>query len=127
MSQERIVNLSFVAAALILWFVSASLFAQVLDFAGPDWDMHLIGREFRLSNMLGIAVGIAGGMYLWRNERIFELAHEVAGELRKVTWPTWPEVRLSTVVVMTVTVAVAACLWAFDTVFSAVTRLVYRI
>ena len=127
MSQERIVNLSFVAAALILWFVSASLFAQVLDFVGPDWDMHLIGREFRLSNMAGIAVGIAGGMYLWRNERIFELAHEVAGELRKVTWPTWPEVKLSTVVVMTVTVAVATCLWAFDTVLGAIIRQVYRI
>lgn len=140
MSQERIVNLAFVAAALLMWFIGASLFASGLDalpapphdwtFLGDSvdsWDLKVIGREFRLSNLLGIALGISGGLYLWRKERIFVLAHEVAGELRLVTWPTWPEVQLSTRVVMATTLVVGACLWAFDTVFAALTRLVYRI
>lgn len=140
MSQERIVNLAFVAAALLIWFIGASLMASGLDalpapphdwtFLGDSvdsWDLKVIGRELRLSNLLGIALGVAGGLYLWRNERIFQLAHEVAGELRKVTWPTWPEVQLSTVVVMATTVVVGVCLWAFDTVFAFLTRLVYRI
>lgn len=127
MSQERIVNLSFVAAALVMWFLSASLVGSVLDFLGPDWDIQVIGREFTLSNLIGIAVGIGGGLYLWRNERLFSLAHEVAGELRKVTWPSWPEVRLSTGVVMATTVAVALCLWVFDTLFAYLTRLMYGI
>ncbi len=127
MSQERMVNLSFVAAALLLWYLSGSLFAGLFDVIRPEWDAGIIGREFRLSNLLGISAGILGGLYLWRSERIFSLAHEVASELRKVTWPTPAETRLSTIVVLVTTVIVASCLWVFDTVFSALTRLVYKI
>lgn len=134
MSQERMVNMAFVAAALVLWFVGAHLFGVLFDALPPPpaamgdkWDAFIIGREFRLSNLLGVAVGVAGGLALWRNEWLFGQAHEVAGELRKVTWPSWAEVQLSTVVVMATTVLVAGCLWAFDSVFAAVSRLVYRI
>jgi len=121
------VNLSFVAAALLLWYLSGSLFAGLFDVIRPEWDAGIIGREFRLSNLLGISAGVLGGLYLWRSERIFGLAHEVASELRKVTWPTSAETRLSTIVVLVTTVIVAGCLWVFDTVFSALTRLVYKI
>jgi len=127
MSQERMVNLAFVAAALLLWFLSAHLFAGLFDAFRPEWDAGIIGREFRLSNLLGISVGILGGIALWRNPRILTLAHEVTGELRKVTWPSMAETRLSTVVVVVTTIIVAACLWMFDFVFSALTKLIYRI
>jgi preprotein translocase SecE subunit len=125
MSQERIVNLAFVTAALLLWYLSASMFAGLFDLVRPEWDLGLIGREFRLSNLLGIVTGIAGGISLWRNAKVFELAQEVAGELRAVTWPSQAEVRLSTVVVMATTVLVSLCLWAFDTVFATLTRFIY--
>lgn len=125
MSQERIVNLAFVSAALLLWYLSASLFAGLFDMVRPEWDLGLIGREFRLSNLIGIAIGVAGGVALWRNERVFGLAQEVAGELRAVSWPSPAEVRLSTVVVMVTTVLVSLCLWAFDSVFATLTRFVY--
>jgi preprotein translocase subunit SecE len=127
MSQERMVNLAFVAAALLLWFLSAHLFAGLFDAFRPEWDAGIIGREFRLSNLLGISVGILGGLALWRNARVLVLAHEVAGELRKVTWPSMAETRLSTVVVVATTIIVAMCLWFFDLVFSALTKLIYRI
>ena len=134
MSQERMVNMAFIAAALVLWFVSAHLFGVLFDAlppppasVGDKWDAYIIGREFRLSNLLGVAVGVAGGLALWRNEWLFGQAHEISGELRKVTWPTRAEVQLSTVVVMATTVLVAACLWGFDTVFAFLTRMVYRI
>jgi preprotein translocase subunit SecE len=125
MSQERMVNMAFVAAALLLWFLSAQLFAGMFDLVRPEWDAGIIGREFRLSNLLGISVGVLGGLYLWRHERVFQLAHEVAGELRKVTWPTMADTRLSTVVVVVTTILVSICLWAFDTVFSFLARLIY--
>jgi len=134
MSQERMVNMAFVAAALVLWVVAASLFGTLFDALPPPpaalgdkWDAFIIGREFRLSNLLGVAAGVAGGLAMWRNAWLFGQAHEIAGELRKVTWPTWPEVKLSTVVVMITTVLVAACLWAFDTVFAFVVRWFYGV
>jgi preprotein translocase SecE subunit len=36
------------------------------------------------------------------------------GELRRVTWPTWPEARNLTVVVIIVLVAMAMFLWLVD-------------
>ena len=125
MSQERIVNLAFVAAALILWFLSAHLFAGVFDLVRPEWDLGVIGREFRLSNLLGISVGVVGGIALWRNEKLFHFAHEVAGELRKVTWPSMDETQLLTRLVIVTTVLVSLCLWAFDTIISVLTKFIY--
>jgi preprotein translocase subunit SecE len=101
------------------------LFAGILDPFG--WDAKIIGSELVLSTVIGIAIGVLGGIYLWRNERVFGLAHEVVGELTKVTWPSWPETRLSTIVVMVTTLIMAVVLWAYDTGFSALTRLVYGI
>ncbi len=127
MSQERMVNLAFVAAALMLWFLSAHLFAGLFDVFRPEWDAGIIGREFRLSNLLGISVGVLGGLYLWRNARILTLAHEVAGELRKVTWPSMAETRLSTIVVVVTTILVSVCLALYDFVFGWLIKFVYGI
>ncbi len=127
MSQSRMVNMAFMGAALLLWFVSMQFFASVLDMIRPEWDLALIGAEFRLSDLLGIVIGVGGGVALWRHERVFALSNEVASEVRKVTWPTQDETRLATIVVMVTTAIVATCLWFFDLVFSALTRLVYQI
>ena len=127
MSQERMVNFAFVSAALLMWLLSAHLFAGVFDLVRPEWDVGIIGREFRLSNLIGMSVGVLGGIALWRDARVFHLAHEVAGELRKVTWPSLAETRLSTVVVMVTTVLVAVLLALFDFGFSLLTKAIYGI
>ena len=127
MSQERMVNMAFVTAAMMMWILTAHLVAGGFDLFRPEWDIGIIGREFRLSNLVGIAVGVLGGIALWRNEQLFSLAHEVAGELRKVTWPSKTETRLLSIVVVVTTVLVSAVLWAYDAVFGAVTRTLFKI
>jgi hypothetical protein len=67
MSQARMVNMAFMAAALLLWIVTAQFFAGTFDLFRPEWDLSLIGSEFRLSNLLGITIGAVGGIYLWRH------------------------------------------------------------
>jgi preprotein translocase SecE subunit len=119
--------MTFLTAALLLWVISASFIAGVLDMTYPEWDLALIGNEFRLSDLLGIGIGIFGGVYLWRHERLFQLANEVAFEVRKVTWPGLDETRLQTIVTVVVTIFIALCLWAFDVMFSALTKLFYNI
>ncbi|MSP91780.1 MAG: preprotein translocase subunit SecE [Myxococcales bacterium] len=74
-----------------------------------------------------MSVGVLGGIALWRDQRVFNLAHEVAGELRKVTWPSFAETRLSTVVVMVTTVLVAVLLALFDFGFRLLTKAIYGI
>lgn len=48
----------------------------------------------------------------------FKFAGEVLSELRKVTWPTWPQVRDLSMVVIAVSVAVGAILGGIDFLFS---------
>ncbi|MEY3012136.1 MAG: hypothetical protein RIT45_871 [Pseudomonadota bacterium] len=127
MSQARMVNMSFMAAALLLWLVSASFFAGTFDLIRPEWDLALIGNEFRLSNLLGILVGVIGGIYLWRHATLYQLANEVAAEVRKVTWPNQEETRVSTIVVIVTTIIIALALWGFDIAFSALTKIFYGI
>ena len=43
---------------------------------------------------------------------------ETRGEIRKVTWPTRQESWRLTAIVLGVTIATAAFLWLFDTIFS---------
>lgn len=127
MSQARMVNMAFMTAALLLWVVSAEFFSGTLDLIRPEWDLRIIGNEFRLHDLMGIAVGVIGGIWLWRHDRLFQLANEVAFETRKVTWPSVEETRQGTVVVVVVTILIALALWAFDILFSALTKLFYNL
>lgn len=61
----------------------------------------------------------------FRNERVHELANEVAAELKKVTWPTGKDVESATFVVVIMTIVSAAILGAFDAVWSSLTKLIY--
>lgn len=49
---------------------------------------------------------------------IMRYFRETRGEIRKVTWPTRQESWRLTGIVLAVTIATAAFLWLFDTIFS---------
>ena len=49
-----------------------------------------------------------------RENAIQRFFRETMGELRRVTWPTWPEARNLTVVVLIVLVIMALFLWGID-------------
>jgi preprotein translocase subunit SecE len=49
-----------------------------------------------------------------RESRIQRFFRETAGELRRVSWPTWLEARNLTVVVIIVLVIMAIFLWLID-------------
>ncbi len=123
MSQARMVNMAFMAAALLLWIISSRTIAGTLELVRPEWDLALIGAKFQLSDLLGIAIGFGGGLFLWRHAVLYQLANEVAAEVRKITWPESTEVRWATTVVIITTILIALVLWAFDIIFSTLTRL----
>ena len=50
--------------------------------------------------------------------RIRRFYRETVAELRKVTWPTWPEVKRLTTIVVTVIFLMAVFLTVFDYIFS---------
>ena len=48
-----------------------------------------------------------GALALYRNEKVSRVAHEVVGELAKVTWPTRKETQVSTIVVIVTSIIAA--------------------
>jgi preprotein translocase subunit SecE len=127
MSHSRLVNITFMSAAVLLWVITAKFVAGTLEFTMPEWDLALIGREFRISDLIGLSCGVLGGILLWRHETVFQLTNEVASEVRKITWPSTDETRLSTIVVVVTTIIIASCLWIFDVLFSALTKMFYSL
>jgi preprotein translocase subunit SecE len=49
-----------------------------------------------------------------RESRIKRFFRETSGELRRVSWPTWPEARRLTFIVIVVLVVMAIFLWLVD-------------
>jgi len=59
--------------------------------------------------------------------KIREYFKDVYNELmHKVTWPTWPELQNSMVVVMVASLIIAIVIYAMDFSFTKVMELVYR-
>ena len=110
----------------LIYLVGAVLMFYLFQWS-IDWIWGYFGTapsEIRVS--LFSAVGaIVIVMMLYRSDRIYTLANEVAGELKKVTWPTAKEVRTATIVVIVMAIISAIILGVFDFVWSNLTELVY--
>ena len=94
---------------------------------GIDWIWGYFGSppsEFKIT-MIAAGVALFTGVTMYRSDRMYGLANEVASELKKVTWPTAKEVRTATIVVIVMAIVSAVILGIFDFVWSNLTELVY--
>lgn len=108
----------YLGGGLLLFFL--------LSWTG-DWIWGYFARhpnEFVISGV-ALTMSLAVGIVLYRNERVYGLASDVATELRKVTWPTRQETQAATIVVVVTVVIAAIILGAFDAVWSALTDTIY--
>jgi preprotein translocase subunit SecE len=58
---------------------------------------------------------------------VYAIVHGVSEELSKVTWPTRKETSSSTIVVIVTSIVAGLVLFLFDSVWAAVTDLVYKV
>mgnify|MGYP001569293333 CR=1 len=60
--------------------------------------------------------------------RIVQIWKETADELvNKVTWPTWEELRSSTIIVIVASILFALAIWVIDEVFGFVMDILYSL
>lgn len=112
------VHLMYLCGAVLLFYLLQWSIDWIWGyFATPP-------SEFKISLLSG-AVAMITGIALYRHDRVYTLANEVAGELKKVTWPTAKEVRTATIVVLVMSIISAIILGVFDFVWSNLTELVY--
>jgi len=122
---QRYVNIGFVLVGLLVWIILAASLATLLDWFYPQGNLPLLGVRFTLTDVVGLVAGVATAVLLRRSERVNTLALEIGNELKKVTWPSWKETRMSTIVVIITTFVVAAILGVFDAMWSWATGFVY--
>jgi preprotein translocase subunit SecE len=110
-----------------LMFLCGTIAAFYLSQWTVDWVWAYFGTPpSELSLTLGAAIfSIVGAVILYRNDRMYHLANDVATELGKVTWPTAKEVRAAALVVVVMTLLSAFIVGMFDLVWSNVTEFVY--
>lgn len=116
MSNQRLLAMGLVGIAAFIGYVSFRLTGLILGGVGVT-DSELFGG-LTLSGLIGFALALATFFVAWQNARVQEVGQEIAGELKKVTWPTWAEIKAATVAVVVFSVVAAVVLWVFDFVSS---------
>jgi len=127
MNLQRFVNIGYVLAGLLAWVLSGQVFSVVMDLFSREFDKPLIGTGFSRSDLLGLVCGLAVGIALKMNAAVNTWALEVANELKKVTWPSWEETKMSTVVVIITSIIVAIILGLFDALWAFVSHAIYTL
>ncbi len=125
MSVARYVNLSFVAIGLLAYLVLSKLFSFIIEIFGTGANMALIGHNFRLADLLGMVAAVVIAVALRRSDKVSTYFMEVGNELSKVTWPSWSETKLSTIVVIVTTLIIALILGLLDLAWGSLSSLIY--
>ncbi|PTL76338.1 preprotein translocase subunit SecE [Vitiosangium sp. GDMCC 1.1324] len=115
MDPNRLVVIFFLIAGIIFALFLEHVCGLIWARAGWSDPTVIEGIDWQVSSLVGfvLAAGIAVGAYL--HPKTHALALEVASELMKVTWPTWGEVKASTVAVIVASVTAAVLLFFIDT------------
>jgi len=80
-----------------------------------------LAGEWTWSTIIGLAIAAGAAIYLWTNQKTHDVSMEIAGELRKTSWPTMAETRAATVAVIVASVIAAVLLGFFDIVWQFLT------
>jgi preprotein translocase subunit SecE len=105
-----------------LMFLTGGVLAYLLLKWTSEWILGYFVRRVEAYEwwVIGAAavISLVAGIVTYKNERIYGLATDVAGELKKVTWPTRKETQAATLVVIVTVIIAAIILGAFDAVWS---------
>jgi preprotein translocase subunit SecE len=116
---ERWVQMGFMVVALLLVWLFGNLISAIwYAFADPNESIVTVAS---------VVLGILGAIAFYRYQPAHGLANEIAEEMSKVTWPSRKETSDSTIVVIVTSIVAALMLFMFDTIWSAVTDLVYKV
>jgi preprotein translocase subunit SecE len=124
MDPKRLVAIFYVFATIALGLFLEKILGLVFA-AARVVDPPLLGEDWTLTTIIGYAVAVVAAVLVWRNARAHRVSLEVAGELKKVTWPSARETRAATVAVVVATFIAAVILGLFDFVWARLSALVY--
>ena len=112
------VHLMYLGGAVVLFYLMKWSFDWI-------WGYFVATPSELIVTLAAGIIALVAGVVLYRHERVHTLAHEVAGELKKVSWPSGKEVRAATIVVIIMAMISAGLIMVFDGIWSNLTELIY--
>lgn len=89
------------------------------------WPQYIPRPSAQLPRVIGIVIGLAISLVVWRRRKNFEYVTETATEVSQVVWPTRAETRSAVGVVVVLTIISSAILFAFDSIWQYATNWIY--
>ncbi len=114
MDPRRLVVIAYMVLGLVLAVFLGQIIDLVMSKVGVANGKVLDGLDFKVSHIIGFVIAAGGAVYCWSNPRINALSTECAAELMKVTWPSWSEVRVSTMAVVVASIVASIVLFGID-------------
>ncbi|MFT3707779.1 MAG: preprotein translocase subunit SecE [Archangium sp.] len=115
MDPRRLVVVSYLVFGLILTLFLGRMMELLLARVGVGNTALVDGVGIMLADVLGFAITAGLAAYAWTNPKVKALSLEVATELMRVTWPSWEDVRVSTLAVVVASLVAAVILFGMDT------------
>ena len=121
---KRLVAIFYVLAAIAVGVFLERVLGLAFSYARVN-DPAIFGEDWTVTTVIGYAIAAGAAIVVWRNARAHKVSLEVAGELKKVTWPSLRETRAATVAVVVATFIAAIILGLFDFVWARLSALIY--
>ena len=112
MSNQRLLAMGLVFLTACVAYVLTMAADTILVATGAG-NPEVFGG-LTLAVLIGVGLGLALGVFAWMNDRVQDVGQDIAAELRKVTWPTVPEIRAATGAVIVATIIAAVLLGVMD-------------
>lgn len=122
---QRYVIIAHIVLGLLLAMTIGQLLGAIFAGVGVS-DGQLLGQQLTVTKLLGIALGAAATVALYKNPKSIAYTNEVVAELRKVTWPTKKETQTATTVVIVTTLVMSVILFFIDNIWGALTGVFYK-
>lgn len=122
MSNKTIVVVGYVVIALATGLFLEHVLLAAFGSFGPTQPLTrpLFG-DYTWCTVIGVAIAAAAAIWLWVWPKTHEVSLEIVAELRKVSWPDWPETRAATIAVIVASIVAALLLGMFDVLWQFLT------
>lgn len=115
MDPRRLVVVSYLVFGLILTLFLGRLIEMLMAQVSITNAEIITGTAIKVADLTGFVITAGLAIYAWTNPKVKSLSMEVATELMRVTWPSWEDVRVSTIAVVVASLVAAVILFGMDT------------
>ena len=115
MTNARVVAIGLVVLAILTGLFLEHVFLAAFNASHVTQPLtRPLWGDWTWSSFIGLGLTAAGAIYVWMTPKTKEVSFEIVAELRKVSWPGWPETRAATIAVIVASLIAAALLGVFD-------------